>query len=1433
MRLIFILIASIFFSYNSHATHAAGMDISYECISQGNTSDVYRVTLKFYRDCEGITAPGYGSNPLLQLQYTSSCGSGSSTLQTVGGAININPQCLSYCNGGSSLGIEQYTYETTITLSKCSNWTLSVCEPARNNAINTIVNPGGQDLCVQATLNNLNFCNNSPTFSQYPTPFICAGNYYCYNNGAIETDGDSLLYELVSPLNTANGGTVNYIAPYSINNPVGGGSTFDPITGNLCVTPPNIITGVLAIKVSEYRNGVLIGSIIRDIQINAFSCTATNPPGLTGINSNNVVDIADINTYTITLDCPNGNQNINFDINTINNNPPPPPGYEITINVGGGSWQSEVSWEIYDPSGSGAGTILASGGAPFSGTVCIPATNLGNLQLLMYDSWGDGWNGNTYTISGNNTISGQISGTLNFGTSGVNSFNISGGNACSIGGAFVNMSWNGGINGASFNISNNNTMNPVGTFNWTPTAADIANSPYFFTVDVANDACPVPGNFSFQYQIILNESNIDINPTIIDPSCNGLSNGSINITSNGSYPPFLYNWSSGQNTQNINNISSGTYTLTVTDSLGCYLNETYVLNEPPAFNPTINAYNISCFGANDGYIEVVNEPQTTTYFWSNFSTSNSITNLVSGNYSVDVTDSSGCVLSESFNISEPTDIVVSSYYNDISCFGANDGNITINISGGIPNYTIEIPPFNQTLLNGVTTYTTQALQPGTYVYYISDSNMCMKSDTILIDEPSQLITNPIITDVLCNNENSGSIILNTSGGTLPYIEDFGGFNPLQLSAGIYTYTVTDSNNCLSSDTFSINQPDSLFAIASSTDATCAGYFDGAAYLNIFGGTIPYYTNWNGSDPNALNAGTHNYVVTDENGCVAQGLVIINEPFGMQLSIDTFSVSCFGGNDGSAILNISGGAGSPYNTFWGGLNPNALPAGNHIVTVADSNNCSLTDTVFITQPPQLFTSPVIAHVSCFGYEDGNVDLQISGGIPPYTETWFGVDSSHLAPGNYSYQIVDANNCIKDSNITIFEPDTISVLASTTDVDCYGEDNGSVNLIISGGTSPFNTDFGTFNQYALEAGTYPFTITDINGCSYDSSITINEANELFLDFIATSPICRYEQSTLSINISNASNNIYTLELQDSIIKSFIIDTNGLLIPQGMPITLTPNYSGQVYILSLTDDEGCKQMFNDFVHIEVKQLPQLSLNEDDICFGESSYFLNSATPSGGTYYINNNLNNYFDVENLDFGDYLIRYEYTDPTTSCYNEIEEIITISDSPEAKMFFSPQPTDINDPNIFFRDNSDENIISSEWHLGDGTVIYDKLNFWHTYSDTGTYSIKYYITNEYNCTDSAFNFLKINPTFSVFIADAFTPNNDGNNDIFKPILNGEDSYVITIYDRWGSIIFSEENSSWDGFANGKPVPSGVYPYSISVKDFNQRLFIYPGTVKLLR
>ena len=344
---------------------------------------------------------------------------------------------------------------------------------------------------------------------------------------------------------------------------------------------------------------------------------------------------------------------------------------------------------------------------------------------------------------------------------------------------------------------------------------------------------------------------------------------------------------------------------------------------------------------------------------------------------------------------------------------------------------------------------------------------------------------------------------------------------------------------------------------------------------------------------------------------------------------------------------------------------------------------------------------------------------------------------------------------------------------------------------------------------------------------------ESNEIFLDFIATSPICRYDESILSINISNSEYNTYTISLQDSILKSFVIDTNGLLIPEGVPITLSPNYSGNVYIVSLEDNDGCPGIYNDNVHIEVKQLPQLAINEEDICEGSPSFTLNNATPNGGFYSINNELTNYLDVENLGVGVYNIEYTYTDPISSCSNQINEIININESPKAGMLFSPQPTDIDNPNIFFRDNSNEIVLYSEWNLGDGTIINDEPNFWHTYADTGTYTIKYYITNIYGCTDSVIKDLTINPIYVTFIPAAFTPNNDGDNDYFYPSIIGGNSYNMKIYNRWGEIIYNEDNGTWDGKINENAVQHGFYSYSILVNDFKNKPFIYTGIVALIK
>ena len=927
-------------------------------------------------------------------------------------------------------------------------------------------------------------------------------------------------------------------------------------------------------------------------------------------------------------------------------------------------------------------------------------------------------------------------------------------------------------------------------------------------------------------------SNMSIIDNITNISCNGLSDGAIDLNISGGTPPFSFLWSNTSVSQNISNLSAGTYTATITDNQGCISSESYTLIDPSVFNPTINTSNVSCFGYNDGLIEVVNEPASTTYQWSNATSASSITNIGAGNYSVDVFNMNGCQYTENFTITEPTEIIVTSSSNDVSCFGLNDGNIDLVITGGIQNYTVDVPPYSQVLSAGATNYYSQSvLSPGTYNYLVTDDNGCVVTDIIAINEPFLLSVNSVLTNVSCNGESSGTIILNTTGGTAPYIEDFGGNNPIQLANGNYIYTVTDDNGCTVTDNFTITEPDSLLFTIDTTDVSCAGYNDGTATLSISGGTNPYNTNWNGSNPNGLTAGQHNFTITDGNGCTSSGSVIINEPPGMALVIDEFDVSCYGGNDGSASLTISGGAGAPYNTDWGGVDENNLSAGNFPVTVSDINNCSTTGTATINEPSEIIANDITNNVSCFEFADGNTLLQISGGISPYTEDWFGINTNLLAPGNYAYQIIDGNGCVKNGNINITEPELLEITSiDVVDVDCYGENTGSISPNVIGGTIPYSQDFGMFNPYYLTAGDYPFSVTDANGCSTNSTATITQSEEIFLDFIATSPICRYDESTLSIHISNSDFNNYTVSLQDSILKSFTIDTNGLLIATGLPIILTPNFSCNPVIISLTDENGCTAVVNDNVHIEVRQLPVLAVNEPDICIGTPSFTLVNATPTGGSYKIEGVSTDFFDASNLNPGNYNVSYSYTDPITSCSNQTTEILTISESPRAGMIFSPQPANISDPNIFFRDNSNEEVLISEWDLGDGTIIYDDLSFWHTYNDIGSYTIRYYITNLYGCTDSVVKQLNINPNYSTFIPNSFTPNNDGDNDVFLPVSTGFNSYNMKIFDRWGGIIFDEDDLAWDGNTNGKII-GGLYSYSIKILDFKDKPFIYTGLLIL--
>lgn len=209
-RLIYILtILLVFLTQRSKATHSMGLDLTYECLD-GNQ---YVVTLSFYRDCEGVAAPTAADVDF----FSSSCGQSYSETLPLFSVTELGTVCASLqttCSGGTYPGAEEYIYRDTITLPvTCTDWELSYTLCCRNNAINTINNPGNQDIYVEATLDNTGgLCNSSPVFTNTPVPFICVGGSYCFNNGANDVDGDSLVYSLVVPTTGPGASdTVDYI----------------------------------------------------------------------------------------------------------------------------------------------------------------------------------------------------------------------------------------------------------------------------------------------------------------------------------------------------------------------------------------------------------------------------------------------------------------------------------------------------------------------------------------------------------------------------------------------------------------------------------------------------------------------------------------------------------------------------------------------------------------------------------------------------------------------------------------------------------------------------------------------------------------------------------------------------------------------------------------------------------------------------------------------------------------------------------------------------------------------------------------------------------------------------------------------------------------------------------------------------------------------
>ena len=280
-------------SHKARASHAMGVDLTYICL--GNNEYVF--TISFYRDCSGINAPTTADLDLSSI----SCSQNFSVTLPLISSQEISPLCptaLSTCQGGFEPGSEQYIYSDTITLpAQCTDWLFSWSHCCRNPLITNLTAPNSQNIYIEATYDNtIPGCNSSPLFTTLPVPYICTGQPYSYNHGAIDIDGDSLVYSLVNPL-TTGGVSIGYQPGFNPNYPiatVSGTVSFNTTTGQMNVVPNGTQVTVITILVEEYRNGVLIGTTMRDIQVIVLVCGNQQPqldlPGIVSLQNGTLLD---------------------------------------------------------------------------------------------------------------------------------------------------------------------------------------------------------------------------------------------------------------------------------------------------------------------------------------------------------------------------------------------------------------------------------------------------------------------------------------------------------------------------------------------------------------------------------------------------------------------------------------------------------------------------------------------------------------------------------------------------------------------------------------------------------------------------------------------------------------------------------------------------------------------------------------------------------------------------------------------------------------------------------------------------------------------------------------------------------------------------------------------------------------------------------------
>jgi len=834
-----------------------------------------------------------------------------------------------------------------------------------------------------------------------------------------------------------------------------------------------------------------------------------------------------------------------------------------------------------------------------------------------------------------------------------------------------------------------------------------------------------------------------------------------------------------------------------------------------------------------------------------------------GTYSVTATSASGCVsLPGLVNITvNPTPVAPTAPSQSI-CFGLS---ASLSASGSGATYEWYNAPGGTMLATGAS-FTTPALTTTTTYYVQTNAGGCIGAQTAVTVTVAPIITvNAGVDDSICSGGNYTLGVTPSGGGytnswSAPGLPGFSSSaTPVVSPVATTTYSVivTDNFGCTGTNFVTITVGTPLIMTATGTPANCSGACDGTGNVSASGSYGGYLYNWStgatSTSVSSLCASTYTVEVTDLFGCTAQDTVQVVEPSPIALSISSINSNC-NQADGSASVVASGGTGG-YSYLWSNGQTTAtaidLISGSYCVTVTDINGCFDSICVNVLNTPGVTATITNTPVSCNGLCDGTASISASSGVLPYTYLWNNGQTtpiaSGLCPGLYTCTITDANGCTNTASATITQPTIIILDAIPPVTICIGQST-TLNAAANGGhplggytfnwTAPAFT--GPSNTVTpLTTTTYTLTATDTAGCISASPQTVTVTVNAPLSVVASPnvSICPGGNTTLtslatggdgtyvyswmpgagaasSFNVSPASTTNYTITITDGCTTTPATATVTVTVLPLPIIAFSPNITSGCFPTCIT--------FTDATTVSGGAVASWSWNLGD---GTTSTLQNPATHcsyAAGTYDITLTV-------------------ITTGGCSSTSTINNMITIYPQPVAQFIFGPQPTNTEAPIINFTDLSVD-ATNWSWNFGDPANLSqpnnsNQMNPSHMYADSGQYCVTLTVQSIGGCADTTTNCLRIEPEYTCYIPNAFTPNGDDMNNVFAPKGQNIVEFTMRIFDRWGNMIFKSNsmNDGWNGIVQNKSivVQEDVYVYNIEIKDNLGLKHLYIGHVTVVK